>query len=111
MLLIVPSGPPTNLNGSSLNSSSIFLSWGPPLPEERNGDITGYVINVTNLDSETMHHFTTGITSDYTIMSLEPFTLYESRVFARTAVGIGQTPAVILVQTDEDGMSKVMYLL
>ena len=36
-------------------------------------------------------------------MNLEPFTLYETLVFAFTAVGSGQVPAVVLVQTDEDG--------
>lgn len=102
--VIVPSGPPTNFNGSSLSSSSIFLSWNPPRPEERNGDITGYVINITNLDNETVHQFMIGIISGFTVTNLEPFTLYENRLFARTAVGVGQAPAVVLVETDEDGM-------
>lgn len=101
--ILVPSGPPTNTNGSALNSSSIFLSWSPPLAEDRNGDITGYVINVTNLDNETVHQFATGMVSDFTVTNLKPFTLYESRVFARTAIGVGQAPAVVLTETDEDG--------
>ena len=102
---LVPSGPPTNFNVSSLNSSSIFLSWSPPLPENQNGDITGYVINVTNLDNETVHQFRAGNVLDLAVTNLEPFTLYESEVFASTAVGVGQAPAIALVQTDEDGMS------
>lgn len=100
----VPSGPPINFNGSSLNSSSIFLSWSPPLPEERNGDITGYTLNITNLDNETVHQLTTGPVTSFTVTSLNVFTLYEVRVSAQTAVGTGQSPAVLLVQTDEDGM-------
>ena len=92
------------MNGLSLSSSSILLHWSPPLPENRNGDITGYVVNVTNLDNETVHHFVTDIISNFTVMNLEPFTSYESRVFARTSVGVSQAQAVVLVQTNEDGM-------
>jgi hypothetical protein len=64
----------------------------------------GYVINVTNLDNETMHQFAAGNSTEFTVTYLEPYTLYECRVFARTAVGTGQSPAVVVVLTDEDGM-------
>ena len=102
-LTAVPSGPPTNFSGSSLNSSSISLSWDLPAPDQRNGDITGYVINVTNLDNETVHQYVTSAVSVLTVTNLIPFTLYEVQVFARTSVGVGQSPAIVLVITDEDG--------
>ena len=100
---IVPSGPPTSFNGSSLSPSSLLLSWDPPSPEERNGDITGYLLNITNLDNETVHQYRTGVVPGLMVTSLNPYTLYECVVVARTAVGIGQAPAVILILTDEDG--------
>ncbi len=101
---IVPNGPPTNFSGSSLSSNAIFLTWSQPLPAERNGDIIGYIINITNLDNETEHHFMINrVVSDFTVTHLNPFTLYESRIFARTAVGVGQAPAIFVVETDEDG--------
>lgn len=103
--LLVPSGPPTSLSGSALTSDSIFLSWDLPLPKDRNGDITGYIVNVTNLDNETVHHFLTAdAVLDFTVTNLEPFTLYENRVLARTALGAGMAPAVVFIQTAEDGI-------
>ena len=103
MLFLVPSGPPTNFSGSSPSSSSIFLSWNQPVPEDRNGNIIGYIINVTNLDNEMVHQFTTGLTSSLIVPNLQPFTFYECTVFARTSVGIGQAPAMVITQTNEDG--------
>lgn len=107
----VPRGPPTSLNGTSVNSSSIFLNWGLPLSGERNGDIIGYAINVTNLDNETVHQFMTGTVSNFTVTDLYPFTLYESRVFACTAIGIGPSPAIAIIETDEDGKQTVPTVL
>ncbi len=86
-----------------LSSRSIYLSWSAPVPEHRNGEITGYIVNITNLDNETVHHFTSSRTS-LSVVNLTPFTSYECNIFSSTAVGIGQSPAVILVQTGEEGM-------
>ncbi len=100
----MPSGPPVNFIVSPLSSRAIQLGWNPPVFEHRNGEITGYAVNITNLDNETVHHFTLASISNFTVTNLEPFTPYECTVYASTVVGIGQSPAVIVVQTGEEGM-------
>jgi hypothetical protein len=47
LLLAVPNGPPTNVSAIPLTSSSINITWGPPLAHERNGQIVGYDIVVS----------------------------------------------------------------
>lgn len=47
MSFVVPSGPPTSIQAIPLTSSSIKITWDPPRPSERNGQIIGYDIKVT----------------------------------------------------------------
>ena len=100
---IVPSGPPTNAISSPLTSSSILLNWALPLQSQRNGAITGYVINITNLDTEMTQQHVTGLVSNLTITDLSPFTVYVATIAARTAVGVGPFSGVFSSQTLEDG--------
>ena len=58
MLNIVPSGPPLSSTANALSALSIEISWQAPLLPDQNGVITGYVINITSLD--------TGITQQLT---------------------------------------------
>lgn len=37
-----PAGPPMNLAARPLSSSEILVTWSPPLPELRHGDIQGF---------------------------------------------------------------------
>ena len=46
-LLVAPSGPPTNITTTSTSITSFSVSWDPPLAEERNGAITGYVLRLS----------------------------------------------------------------
>ena len=98
-----PSGPPTGVSSTTLSSSSIILRWALPRFEDRNGDITGFIINVTNLDSGLTHQFTTALVYNYTLSNLRPFTVYVATIAARTAVGMGPFSVVVSSQTFEDG--------
>ena len=102
-LSAVPSGPPTNIVATALTSNSISLSWDLPLSEERNGAITGYIINITNLDTEMIQQHVTGLVSDITISNLNPFTVYVTTIAARTAIGVGPFSGVVSTQTLEGG--------
>ena len=101
---LVPSGPPTRVSSTALTPNSILLSWALPLPEERNGDITGYIINVTNLVTGVIQQFTTAVVSNFTVPSLRPFTVYVTTIAARTAVGMGPFSGVVSIQTLETGI-------
>ena len=49
--LTVPSGPPLMFNAMAQSSESIILVWEPPSPEDQNGLIVGYTINITDLET------------------------------------------------------------
>ena len=107
----VPSSPPTRVAVSALSSTSIVISWDLPPPEGRNGDIIGYIINVTNLDSGVIQQITAAAVTNITIPNLRPFTIYVATVSARTAVGMGPFSNVRSVQTLEDGRCIRSFLL
>ena len=101
--LTVPSGPPLMFNAMAQSSQSIILVWEPPSPEDQNGLIVGYTINVTDLETgERYQHLSTS--TNITIGSLTPFTTYICIIAARTNIGIGPFSTVVTVQTMEDGM-------
>lgn len=98
----MPTASPLSPGASALSSQSLLISWQPlPLPDQ-NGVITGYVVNITSLDSGVIQQFaTTAITLQ--IHNLSPFTVYSCIIAANTAVGLGPFTTVIPVQTLEAG--------
>jgi len=87
-----------------VSPTSFILNWEKPLENERNGDIIGYIINVTNLDTEQVQQVMIGLISNYTFSNWKPFTIYESTVSAQTSVGFGSFSSSVYVTTLEDGM-------
>ncbi len=82
------------------------MSWETVLPEDRNGVITGYTIEITDLDDElrfTESYFTENL--NYTISELIPYTTYGLLLSAHTDVGSGPTSDLHAVQTHEEGQS------
>ena len=69
---IAPSGPPTAINVSSLSSTSLFISWSPPLPAQSNGVIQYYIVNVSVAESQEKLQFETSSTT-LTLNDLQPF--------------------------------------
>jgi len=95
----VPSGPPENLRGVFLNSTSLRITWEPPRLEDQNGVIRGYNISYNVSDSEEGPDFVNSTTIDLT--GLQKFTFYNVSVQAFT-VGSGPTVSTV-VRTDSDG--------
>ena len=81
---------------------SIALRWDPPLPEDRNGPITGYLVNVTVVETGEMFEINTTLTT-FGLFFLTPFTTYEFTIAASTEVGLGPFSEVVSVLTPEDG--------
>ena len=102
---IAPSGPPQDFI-IAVTSHSINFAWSPPLPSQRNGVITSYLINCSSADS--IINTTRTSSTSLTITGLEPFTNYTCSVSAATVVGDGPA-AIIHTMTNED--SKFIYLL
>jgi len=89
------------LTGDATSHESIFLSWDPPLFEEQNGVITGYIINVTNLRREETMQFSVMDSRNLSVGSLLPHTTYACIVAAHTMVGTGTFSQQFLVRTLE----------
>ena len=100
---IAPSQAPQSLSGVAPSSTSITLSWSPPLPEYRNGLIISYYVNITLLETGTSVYYTTTHTT-FTIFGLIPYTSYSCIVAAETSIGRGPFTTFFTITTPEDGM-------
>ena len=94
-----PSGPPENLMGEFINSTSLLITWNPPLTNDQNGVIRGYNVsyNVSAGGEESI--FVRDTTVE--LAGLQKFTFYNVSVQAFT-VGSGPIDSTV-VQTDSDG--------
>ena len=82
---------------------SIVLRWNPPSPEDRNGPITNYIINVTSVETREMFDINTTLTT-FRLEGLTPYTTYGFTIAASTEVGLGPFSSLFTVQTPEDGV-------
>ena len=81
-----PTAPPTEIEVHKFNSTSIFLSWRPPLAQDQNGIIQGYHINFTQDNTTEVFEESEYTTMDpyLLINNLEPDVTYTFRVAAYT---------------------------
>ena len=101
-----PNSPPRNYAGVALSSHSILLTWDPPPAEEQNGIITGYLVNITELETgESSTMFTES--NNLTLYSLQPFSTYGFLVSAQTVAGRGPTTRLLSVTTQEEGLAVI----
>ena len=102
--LTVPSSPPRNSAAVALSSRSVLLTWDAPPVEGQNGIITGYTVNITELETgEVSTMFTEA--RNLTLYSLRPFTTYGLLVSAQTIAGRGPTTHLLSVTTQEEGLA------
>ncbi|TKR96940.1 hypothetical protein L596_010884 [Steinernema carpocapsae] len=96
-----PSGPPINVRAEASDMSSIQLRWEPPIPEHRNGRITGYKLKYkTKLRGSKGHNLAVaGDIRDHTITNLDPGTGYLIRIAALNQNGTGPYTDWIRVDT------------
>ena len=103
LFALVPSGPPTNVQGVAISSTSIRLTWKPPQPEDQNGIIQGYNITITEVATGRMMYFWEGGMNFILIVnSLHPYYTYQCSI---SAENIGPGPAAnVSVTTHQGGM-------
>ena len=75
---------------------------------DHNGAITGYSVNVTNVENGITVLLFTSSTS-LIVDSLEPFTVYAITIAAQTAVGAGPYSIALSEITMEDGETISRY--
>lgn len=99
----VPSGSPQNFEATVLSSTMVTLSWEPPNESDRNGVITGYIINLMAEDGTSLDELLVQASVlSYTFEELNPFTNYSLTTAASTSVGPGPT-SILWITTQEDG--------
>ena len=97
-----PSGFPRNFSASVVTTHSLFLVWNPPPPEDQNGVVIRYRVNVTVLGTIEMYQLSS-VNSSITVLSLRPYTTYIFTIAAETAVGVGPFSGAYTVMTATDG--------
>ena len=104
ILILAPSGPPTNLRVIFVNSTSLVVAWSPPELILRNGIIQHYNVCVRSfaVTSRCENVVLPGSQRSYIASGLKPFTTYDVIVSAATSVGYG--PSIIAInKTSEAG--------
>ncbi|XP_045418085.1 receptor-type tyrosine-protein phosphatase delta [Lemur catta] len=87
----VPTGFPQNLHSDSTTSTSVQLSWQPPVLAERNGIITKYTLlyRDINIPLLPMEQLIVPADTTMTLTGLKPDTTYDVKVRAHTSKGPG----------------------
>ena len=109
ILPLVPSNAPQAVTVSATSSKSIFVSWDPVIPDDRNGIIKGYKVNYQALPNGDMAAKFLNITKAQqnkrqrvSLDHLNEFTNYSIGMLAFTAFGNGPASVVQVVETLED---------
>ena len=100
---IVPTAPPQDVNASAIASEQIRVTWKPIPTLEQNGRILRYIVYywIRNLNN-TLEIVSTNTSTQVTLSSLEPHTVYEILVFAVNVIGNSPKSKIISVKTWED---------
>ena len=85
--------------GVFINSTSLRITWAPPLPSDRNGIIHGYNVSYNISAGEEKSIFVNDTSVE--LAGLQKFTFYNVSVQAFT-VGSGPIDSTV-VRTDSDG--------
>jgi len=98
---------------TSVDPSSLRVSWQPPPEIDRNGEITGYAIEYTRVGgSSDVVTVNSGTTHTRTISLLAPFVDHSVRVSAMTVNGTGPYNGPPVVQTSgQDSKLRYNYIL
>ena len=106
-LVTAPSAPPSNPYFTPNNSTSFKFSLGLPPVDKINGNIQRYVIEVTELETQSLSQYL-ATNTPVKLQSLHPHYTYVCRVAAET-VDTGPYTRNITVQLPEDG--EILILL
>jgi hypothetical protein len=94
-----PDGPPAQVSGTAINSTSITVTWHPPAVINQNGDIVEYIVRVIETETGLVYKWNV-IDTFLTVSMLHPYYLYAISVAAVT-IGIGPFSDEVNVITDE----------
>ena len=87
----------------SVNPASLMVSWRPPAQGNRNGPITGYVIQYTRVGSSVMMSVNVTSGTTHTISGLVAYVNYSVIVAAMTVNGTGPFSTAVMGRSGEVG--------
>ena len=102
-IFAAPSGPPLNVALTDITSTSMTVSWDPPV--EPNGKIVGYKVIYYEKDNQETKTIPNVPGQRYTIENLNPFRIYRISVACKSSGGIGPLSVAIENQTLPGGES------
>ena len=103
-LVPVPSGSPLNFSTEATTPRTVF-SWEPPLLEQQNGVILGYIVNIVSDDKKMMFQlYSNQHETSLSASIFEPYTVYRCPVAAFTTPGAGPYSDEETVLTPEDSL-------
>ena len=123
ILTTAPSASPEMVNVSSVQSSSIDVSWGEVLCPHRNGEITGYVIMYwktrgeegggggEQMSRQTQEEMIRVDGHTVTIDDLDPLTEYSVMVAGVNSAGTGQFSEPVTVITEGIIIKIIVHMI
>lgn len=109
-------GYPQNFTAVTVNSTNILVLWDPVFPEEQNGDILTYEVEINQTMFTDVSRSEMRETSGPELMmllldNLEEFVNYSLRVRAQNSEGAGPFSPAVFSTTDQDGKGFVCAIL
>ncbi|XP_044016886.1 Down syndrome cell adhesion molecule-like protein Dscam2 isoform X3 [Aphidius gifuensis] len=108
-----PAGPPINISAKPISPNEIIITWSPPLPELRHGDVQGFNVGFRESSGGNPSYNFTSVPGDgeegggdLHLMGLRPYTRYTIVVQAYNQVGSGPLSEPLPTQTLEDVPSR-----
>eukprot|EP00057_Strongylocentrotus_purpuratus_P006725 XP_011661199.1 PREDICTED: receptor-type tyrosine-protein phosphatase delta-like [Strongylocentrotus purpuratus] len=80
-----PTGPPTNIQSTSIKKRSIVFSWEKPECSDRNGPISSYEVMLSNSTGDVVYHGNASASAGpelFWIFDLIPYSIYRIRIRA-----------------------------
>ena len=94
---------------SILNSRTVLMQWSPPPPEDHNGVITKYIVNITSQNTASYRQVNVTGTSALIINLVASFTYYLS--MSAHTVDTGPYSSYVVITLPQDGKISGFRLL
>ena len=109
-MALVPSGPPLNFSTEATSPRTLYFSWEPPLLEQQNGVVLGYVVNIVSDDNMMFQLYSDDHATNLSATIFKPYTVYRCAVAAFTTPGTGPYSDEETILTPEDSLVSINTL-
>ena len=87
----------------------VILQWEPPEFENQNGMITSYQVDIGAIDTNSSIRMTFPNTTAQ-VNNIRPYSGYQIRIAAVTAIGVGPLSHPFSLQTEEEGKASLPHI-